>query len=167
MTRPALILWPALLLAAAAGGCVPPAGPTATPPAAVDEVDAIVVLSAPVASDWDGRPGPDGLNISVHLWRADRNLPVTARGRLEFVLYEGVLHAADLPTARPLESWSFPGQVLPRHLGRSIAGWGYAFRLPWSRPPSTSAVTLMTRYVSPAGRTLPVEQPTVVTVRGT
>ena len=162
-SRVAPLVW---LLAAASGGCVAPNAPTATPPQAVDEVDAISVLSQPTASDWDGRGGPDGLSVSVHLWQSGRDLPVTARGRLEFVLYEGVIHAGDLPAAKPFERWTFPGPSLPRHLGRSIAGWGYAFRLPWSRPPTTSAVTLTARYVSPKGRPVPAQQPTVIAVGG-
>jgi len=157
----------AVVLAAALGGCNLPTKPSATPPPTVDEVNAISVLSPPNASDWDGRGGPDGLSVSVHLWRGDRELPVTVRGRLEFVLYEGVLHAADLPDAKPLQRWSFPGASLPRHLGKSIAGWGYAFRLPFSRMPATSAVTLMTRYVSPAGRTVSAREPAVFIVRST
>jgi hypothetical protein len=155
-----------VLCGLAATGCNSPRKPSATPPQAVDEVHAINVLSPPMAADWDGRGGPDGLSVSVHLWQADRVLPVTGRGTLVFTLYEGIIRAGDLDKAKPFQTWTFPGDQLPRYVGRSIAGWGYAFRLPWSRTPGTSAVTLVVRFVPARGA--PVQaQPIIIAVRET
>ncbi|OPX22416.1 MAG: hypothetical protein B1H04_05030 [Planctomycetales bacterium 4484_123] len=151
--------WRTLLISALLAlwqvGCTGPEKVASTPPQAVEEVDDILVLADPVAANWDGQAGADGLDVGVLLFRRDRKLPVTVKGTLEMRLYEGVVRAEDLPQARPLRTWRFDAAQLRALLGRTPAGWGYALRLPWGPTrPATSSVTLTARYVAPSGRTV-------------
>ncbi|KKM71108.1 hypothetical protein LCGC14_1433920 [marine sediment metagenome] len=147
---------PAVVLAAALSGCAAGADTlTASAPQAVDEVDDMVVHVVPVALNWDERPGPDGLDVSVYMYLYARKLPVTVKGTLAFEVYEGGIQGPDLATARPFFTWRFDADALQSYLGRSAAGWGYAIRLGWGpRSPATSSVTLAARYVPGKGRTI-------------
>ena len=125
------------------------------PPPPVDEIDRIFLQTSPNAINWDGKPGPDGLEVYVHLFRYSKGLPVTVRGSLEFVLYEGVIGVKDLASAKPFRSWRFNGKELNSHRIRIMTGWGYAMRLGWGQAaPTASAVTLLVRYISPKGRSV-------------
>ena len=87
--------------------------------------------------NWDGVPGADGLEVRLHLFQYSRQLPVTVKGSLEFLLYEGVVRPGEFAKARLYHTWRFGGQALQAHLGRSAVGWGYAMRLDWTdRPPT-------------------------------
>jgi hypothetical protein len=126
---------------------------SANPPPPVDEIDRIFRQTSPNAVNWDGKPGPDGLEVCVHLFRHSRDLPVTVGGALQFIIYEGVISEKDLSGAKPLRSWQFTGEELKAHRVRLMMGWGYAMRLNWGRtPPKASSVTLLVRYISPKGR---------------
>ena len=131
MTAWRTLLTAAALLALWPAGCTGPERVTSTPPQAVGDVDDILVLADPVAANWDGQVGSDGLDVGVLLFRHDRKLPVTVKGTLELRLYEGVVRAEDLSKARPLRTWRFDSAQLRSLLGRTPAGWGYALRLPW------------------------------------
>ncbi len=153
----------AAALAAGAAGC----DPARYPPPPVDRVDYVVVSVQPIPMNWDDRPGPDGLEIELYLFRPSQgSLPVTVSGAMEFALYEGRPAAGDIDTARPLRTWRFAGDDLRACLARSTAGWGYAMRLAWGPdPPKTSAITLTARYVPPEGRGPPVSaSPTVIAI---
>jgi len=155
MTAWRTLLTAAALLALWPAGCTGPERVTSTPPQAVGDVDDILVLADPVAANWDGQVGSDGLDVGVLLFRHDRKLPVTVKGTLELRLYEGVVRAEDLSKARPLRTWRFDSAQLRSLLGRTPAGWGYALRLPWGpNRPATSSVTLTARYIAPSGRTV-------------
>jgi len=149
------------LAAAGAGGCgVQAARVSSTPPPPVDAPTDLVVRTPPTAVNWDQRPGADGIPVLVHLFRRPGDaLPVMVRGRIRFDLYEGILQPEDLSAARPWRTWQFQGEQLRRGAVRAPEGWGYAFRLDFSdAPPATSAVTLVTRYLSPDGRTVLAER---------
>ncbi len=121
---------------------------SSTPPPPVDEIDRIYLQVSPNAVNWDGKPGPDGLEAWVHLFRLSQPLPVTVRGTLRFTIYEGVISENDLASARPFHSWLFDGEKLKLHQVRLMAGWGYAMRLGWGRnKPTTSSVTLTAQYL--------------------
>ena len=155
----------AALLAAALAGCNGPGALTASPPPAVGQVDRVVLSPVPVASNWDGRPGPDGLEVTVRLFQYRRELPVTVKGTLEFLLYEGVIDAQELPETQPVRTWRFSEDGLREHLHRSMFGWGYSVRLGWaSDVPQTSSVTLLTRYLPPEGPPV-VSRPMAVLMR--
>lgn len=125
------------------------------PPRAVDEIDRIFLQTAPNAVNWDGKPGPDGLEVCVHMFRVSQALPVTVRGTLRFTIYEGVISEKDLVSARPLHSWQFDGETLQLHRVRLMMGWGYAMRLGWEQnKPTTSSVTLTVEYLPQKGNSI-------------
>jgi len=164
--RKRLTAWVALAAGAAAmSGC--PSGPQKVskhPPAPVADVEGIVPLTPPAATNWDGRPGADGLQVSVLLFRRGQGLPVTVRGALECVLYEGIIRSDALADARPWRSWRFEADDLRGRVVRTAYGWGYAVILPWgATPPGTSSVTLVVRYHPPSGPAV-VSKATVVPV---
>jgi hypothetical protein len=108
--------------------------------------------ATPVAASWDDRPGPDGLEVRVHFFHPGSRLPLAVNGRLEFILYEGLVADEDLDKANPFYSWKFTGQTLRPYLSLSAVGWGYVLRLAWgANAPTTSAVTLTAVYYPPSG----------------
>jgi len=164
--RNRLIVCAALLAGAAAiSGC--PSGPqqvSKRPPPPVADVEGIVPLTPPAATNWDGRPGADGLQVSVLLFRPGEGLPVTVRGALECVVYEGIIRGDQLTDARPWRSWRFGPDDLRQRVVRTAYGWGYAVILPWGPTgPGTSSVTLVVRYHPPEGPAV-ASQATVVPV---
>lgn len=165
MTFPKLclgLLVPALC--AGLAGCNSAASISATPPPAVGQVDSILVQTLPAAVNWDGQPGPDGLEARVYLFQYDRKLPVAAKGTLEFTVYEGILRAEGIAEAKPFYSWRFDGETLKEHLTRSAVGWGYTVRLGWgAAAPAASAVTLLSRYLPPEGRPIVARPITLAT----
>jgi len=164
--RVTILVPAALVLLTAVWGCNGPAGKvSAVPPRAVEQVDQIDVYAAPVAVNWDGRPGPDGIDVRVYLYQYARNLPVLVKGALEFAVYEGVVGADDIGRARPFRRWALDAEQLEQFLGRSMVGWGYNIRLPWApaAAPATSSVTLAARYVPTAGRSVPAAPVTIAT----
>ncbi|MCK4626372.1 MAG: hypothetical protein KAV00_13725 [Phycisphaerae bacterium] len=125
---------------------------SATPPPPVDEIDRIYLQVSPNAVNWDGKPGPDGLEACVHMFRLSQPLPVTVRGTLKFTIFEGVISESNLLSARPFHSWLFDGETLKLHQVRLMMGWGYAMRLGWERnKPTTSSVTLAVEYLPQKG----------------
>lgn len=124
------------------------------PPRGVAEVDVIGLrMTPPAPVNWDGRPGPDGLQVQVNFFRRDEDLSVTVKGSLELALYEGRIEVEHLGAARPVRTWRFDSVELSTYCGKSAFGWGYAMRLPWgSQPPPGPNATLGSRYISPGGR---------------
>ena len=121
---------------------------SSAPPRPVDEIDRIFLQTSPNAVNWDGKPGPDGLEVCVHMFRLSQPLPVTVRGTLRLTIYEGVISKKDLVSARPFRSWLFSGEELKAHRVRLMMGWGYAMRLGWgANKPTTSSVTLAIEYL--------------------
>ncbi len=102
----------------------------------------------------DDVPGSDGVRVQVLFFQLVQPLPVTVTGTLEFTLFEGKVKLSELHAQRPMQVWKFPPETLPRHLFRSMVGWGYTMELRWKRPPKTSVVSLAARYVPSEGSPL-------------
>jgi len=144
-----VLLFVSFVLAAATPGCPQPnAMPPQTP-----EVDRIGLLALPTALNWDGRPGPDGVQTIVHLFRPPAPQPVLVSGTLEFLLFEGRVSREELTGAKPFHVWPFTAAQLEPYVRRSVFGWGYALRLPWGpRAPQSSSITLAARYTPPGAK---------------
>ena len=133
-------------------GC-PPQGDVMPSPVAL--VAGMEMEVNPQPADWDGRPGPDGIEVRVRLYRSDPVRAVPVSGTLEFLLFEGVLRAEQIAQAKPLRTWSYVGEPLHRHASRDIVGWSYMLRLDWGDDvPQADALTLISRYRLPDGRWL-------------
>jgi len=145
----------ALAVALGLSGCAQPQSRSVgdRPPAPSDRADVVTLWAEPPAPvNWDDVPGPDGLRGCVYLFQADRALPVTVTGSLEFRLYAGRLTIAAAAKAEPIRVWRFGPDVLPRCLSRGLAGWGYRMVLDWGRDaPNATSLTLVAVYVPPQG----------------
>jgi hypothetical protein len=154
MTRVAIGSLMLVIVAAVLGGCGPARrGVSQTPPNPVDRVDAINLWAVPPAAiNWDDVPGPDGIQVNVFLYQADRAEPVLIKGTIEFVMYEGRRPRDGPETVKPLRTWQFTEQELGTHEMRGPAGWGYAVQLGWGKDvPKSAVVTLLVRYLPPKG----------------
>ena len=136
----------ALALAGGLAGCQ--AGQTggllATPPAVTDRADYLLLQVMPVAVDWDGRPGPDGLELSALLFQSEAKMPVLGDGTMEFAIYEGILTNQQIAQAKPFYQWRFTTAELVQAQQRTQVGWG-------DRVPRTGSVTLTARFVPKNG----------------
>ena len=148
-----------LALAGAGAGCLRPK-PAVTalpaPPEPVLAVDHMDLQASPVASNWDNRPGPDGLVVRVFFYRIDPKTgqtgTVTVSGSLQFLLYEGKVSPQEASAAQPFQVWAFLPEQLPVFLGRSLGLWGYQMQLAWAdHVPRSDSVTLVARYQPPEG----------------
>jgi len=154
MRRVVLYSLTLLLVAAVLAGCGPARrGVSATPPKPVDRVDAIDLWAVPPAAiNWDDMPGPDGIQVNVFLYQADRAEPVLIKGTVEFIMYEGRRPREGLETTTPFRTWKYTEQELATREIRGPAGWGYAAQLGWGKDvPKSSVVTLAVRYLPPKG----------------
>lgn len=144
-----------ILLAAglALGGCdfnaPTPPSKSHTPPEPVGHVDRVSIFAMPTAVNLDEIPGPDGIRIQVYFYRVDQDMPVTVKGTVEVLMYEGQLRAGDLLKSRPFFTWGLTPGSMVQNLYRSAYGWHYAFDLRWDRPPQSSNVTIIARYTAP------------------
>lgn len=135
------------------------------PPELVQRLDAITLMSMPSAINFDHIPGPDGLRVQALLFQTGRDEPVLGSGKLQFLLYENKVTASQLRTLHPLLTWTYSGQKLARHAGRSMVGWGYAMELRWGpRPPKSKIISLAARYIFPDGRSI-YSSPIVIAMR--
>lgn len=117
-------------------------------------VDAIEIYASPVAVDWDGVPGSDGLSVRAMFFRFDRSQAVAVGdGELIFMLFAGRQAPAEVRNAQPLMSWRFDADQLRQVARQTIIGVSYNFHLPWEgeRPPPAPTVSLTARYQPPSG----------------
>ena len=154
MTRAVIGSLILVVAAAVLGGCGSMRrGVSQTPPNPVDRVDAINLWAVPPAAiNWDDMPGPDGVQVNVFLYQADRAEPVLIKGTLEFVMLEGRRPREGLEGATPFRTWTYTEQELATREMRGPAGWGYMAQLGWGKDvPKSAVVSLLVRYLPPKG----------------
>lgn len=97
--------------------------------------------------NWDDRPGPDGVPVTVYLFRIDEAAPVTlGSGHLDFLLYENRVGNEAL-SEKPFFSWTFSASELRGALDRTMIGYCYKLPLSWTvNLPRTRNITLFARY---------------------
>ena len=132
-----------ILVAVLAGGCE-------GPPIA-HRIDYIQVMTPLAASNLDGKPGPDGVQVRVFFYRSGQKVETVAgTGTLEILMFDGNLTRADLTgatSAAPLGVWSYTPQELQLFQARWKGLWCYQLILPWGKErPRSGGVTLMGRY---------------------
>ncbi|MCX5654649.1 MAG: hypothetical protein NTY65_08395 [Planctomycetota bacterium] len=154
MRRVVLYSLALVLVAAVLAGCGPARKVVSlTAPKPVDHADAIDLwLVPPAAVNRDNIAGPDGVQVNVFLYQADRAEPVLVKGTLEFMMYEGRRPRKGMETAQPFRTWKYTEQELGTHEMRGPAGWGYMAQLGWGKDvPKSAVVTLAVRYLPPSG----------------
>jgi len=171
MTMKHTLFIPGVLLLLAAGGCGEAVGGGGYPPGAperVQAVDEIMLMTSPLVVSFDGALQPNGFTAGVWFFDNSRGAmtpPTLVRGGVEILMYDGIVPAGALRSARPLHVWEFPGDQLSQHVGKHIRnGWGYSFQLRWGGDvPTQDRITVVARYL---GGPRPVESaPSSVIVR--
>ena len=117
------------------------------------EIGEIHLFGVPVALNLDSRPGPDGIGVRVFMTPAGRARGTEMReGRLDVLMFDGVVTAADFTRTPPLKVWSFNARQLAPVVGSSALGIGYQLALNWEQNrPHVTSVTVVARYHPPSG----------------
>lgn len=128
-------------------------------------VTAINVQTAPTAVNWDGVPGPDGLQVRLFLFGADgAESKRFSRGSIDFMLFEGRISDAQVLTTEPLVKWSFTAKEMEAVGGQGMVGWSYEPRLGWgSHVPKTRSISLVVRVRQPDAKAI-LSPPTLLYV---
>ena len=133
-----------ILLAILAGGCE-------GPPIA-HRIDYLQVMTPLAASNLDGTPGPDGVQVRVFFYRTGQEVETVAgTGTLEILMFDGNLTRTELTGAAgaaPFGVWSYTQQELQPFQARWKGLWCYQLVLSWKpgEMPESGGVTLMGRY---------------------
>ena len=153
-------------------GCVQPTRDQEIAPA-VEQVDE-VILRVPVSPlrNVGGGAGPDAVLLEVFCGKRDRGGGVAVSGALEVLFFDGAVPAEDVPGAKPFHVEKFPNSLLRgnpnsrlREGYSTFFGVSYQGVVPWGpKSPSGTKITLVARYVPPAGPPV-LSDPTVVTLR--
>lgn len=148
---------PLLVASLMSVGCQTTGGPTPeAPPAAGAPIDEVHLLTSPSALNFDNDPGVDGFSASIYLIKRDRaKAQWMTEGKLEVLLFEGVVRNVTAADARPRQVWTYGINELRNRAYGSLAGVGYRFDLRWeTQPPITSDITVVARHVTEGGQTI-------------
>ena len=139
--------WTVLLAAMfLAAGC-------ATGPGRGGRIDALHILSMPVALDLDGSPGSDGFGVTLYGNKAAvaKCVPITT-GTIEIRMFDGAPQEDAKTNAAPRRVWTFSSTDLKNKMIKNSVGTGYRFALRWEdAAPLQSRITIVARYVPPEG----------------
>ncbi len=117
-------------------------------------VERLDLILTSLALDLDGRPGVDGFGARVYasVRGSAVGTPVSA-GRLEFLMYDGVVRPEALAGATPLQVWSYDAGVLRPFAQLTSIGTGYRFALAWGdKIPRRERITIIARHTGLDGR---------------
>jgi hypothetical protein len=141
--------------------------PVATPRGPDEPIEEINMFSAPAALNFDGIPGPDGLSLRIYAAnsREPKGLAL-GRGKLEILMFDGLVKPEEVTSASPLHVWSYPAKELVRHSQKTSIGISYVLTPVWGADkPAKNRVTVLARYTTSQGRQV-WSGPTVVAVPG-
>lgn len=140
-------------------GCITSVG---TPPRS--GIVQVNLITAPVALDFDGQPGPDGISVRVYANTATDAKPVPIHeGTLELLLFDGPFRQQYTPPV--LKNFRFTAEELRQHKSEVNIGTAYDFALPWGENlPTQRTMSIAARYTSPAGKIV-LSRPNSITVR--
>jgi hypothetical protein len=153
-----------------AGGCGPM---TVAGPGGAVVVEKIELYADPVALNWDDKPGPDGIRVQAIFYQVtpgQGDAPaavkaVAVAGDIEFRLYEGRLHAADLNKAVPFQVWNYNQQQSRGYLCRTLVGEVYRLALEWgTHVPKTAYVTIVVGYRAGGNASMSFSAPVTVSM---
>ena len=163
--------WALAMLLPCLAGCVQTGTGREVPPA-VAEVDEVIlrVPVSPLRVVGEG-PGPDSVALEVFCGRSDHGGGLPVSGTLEILFFDGKVAPEDVMGKKPFHVETFPNALLRGNpnsrLREGVGRFGVSYQgmVPWGpKPPTGSGITLVARYISPAG--VPVlSLPTGVTLR--
>ncbi len=133
--------------------------------APVPRVDAVILRALPAAVNLDDKPGPDGINVSVNLFRTDKPLAVKLQaGVIELLMYDGKISATELARAEPVKVWRYPAGLFSRAGSDAAVGYTYRVALAWGKnTPSKNTVTISARLLRP-GRSPLYAMPSIISI---
>ena len=107
----------------------------------------------PVALTTGRGPAPDGIGLRVYATSAQ--VPKgqeIQKGKLEILMYDGVVSSPEAPKSSPRHIWAFTPQQLKPFEGQTSLGIGYRLVLQWEADkPKGASVTVFGRYTPPRG----------------
>ena len=159
-----------MLFSAGCGPDVPVKSPKAdlVAPESVTTVDKIISMVSSTPFTPDTPPETAGIQASVWFLVNGQDAAVLVHGRVEVLMFDGVVSKEMAASAVPLHMWEFPSDQLARHAGRHrLWGWGYNLgNMPWGNDiPKQPRITVMFRYTG-GGKTIDSD-PTVLIIRPT
>lgn len=107
----------------------------------------------PLALNLDRSPGADGFAVKVYAGTRDdpKTQPIRS-GRLELLMFDGVLTGRVSETNQARRVWSYSEKELAAFLFQTTIGAGYAFTVRWGQDmPKQDVITVVARYVPPRG----------------
>jgi hypothetical protein len=121
--------------------------------AGVEAIQELNLLAAPVALNFDGVPGPDGISLRLYATAPGQPKSITIRsGTLEVILFDGVVKISEIQSAKPLHVWSYPADTLVRYGQKTSIGMSYVLTPLWGKDkPARNRATVVARYLSPRG----------------
>jgi hypothetical protein len=130
-------------------------------------IDELNLLAVPVALNFDNLPGLDGFVIKVYAGNRNRPKPVPIEaGKLELLMYDGILQRSDHGPISALRVWNFASDQLRRYQVKTSIGTGYELKLEWAEAkPKMDRITVLARYLPPAGKVI-YSAPSVISVAG-
>jgi len=137
-------------------GCVSESKPpkrTGTAQIRGGDIEEINVLAVPVALSFDQAPGPDGFVVKIYASARKRPKPVPIEnGKLELVMYDGMVGLMGPGSSQPLRVWTFTAQDLKAFEFHSTIGTGYQLAPLWGNDqPTSGKITILVRYIPPKG----------------
>lgn len=145
-----------------------PAKPELVAPESVTAADKMISMVSSTPLTPQTPIDQAGLQASVWFLINGQDAAVLVQGRLEVLMFDGVISRDTAAATVPLHMWEFPSDQLPRHAGKHrLWGWGYNLgNMPWGVDiPKQPRVTVIFRYTG-GGKTIESD-PTVLVVRPT
>ncbi|NQU76128.1 MAG: hypothetical protein HQ546_07445 [Planctomycetes bacterium] len=121
-----------------------------------DHIDRVDLMAAPpMAMNFDGEGGPDGVGVRLYLYRLDggKVSAVAGGGQVRFEMFEGEIPANAQVQTLPFHTWQFSADQMRLYLGRDPYGlWCYKLPLRWDdHVPATPSITVVAYYAAADG----------------
>ena len=139
------------LLALWVAGCA--SAPESASPTRKQAVAHLYLFARPVAVRSENARTPDGFVVTLYATRGNNAQGVVIKsGKLEILMFDGVLKDNDPQSATPLHIWTYPAAELNKYMGKSSLGMAYHFTPQWGQAkPTRNNITVVARYIPPQG----------------
>jgi hypothetical protein len=94
--------------------------------------------------------------VKVYAGNRSHPRPVSIRsGTLELLMYDGILKARSLNTAKPHRTWKYTSEELKEHILKTSIGICYQLAPQWGEAkPLGDKISVLAHYTSPEGLSL-------------
>jgi hypothetical protein len=145
-----------LLAPTGCGTSAPGAKPALGSASSKSRIDELNLVTMPVAVNLDSGFGINGIPVKVYALDYERPKAQPIRdGTLQILMFDSLVRDGFDQTNRCRHVWSYPARDLATYTFTTTLGTGYSFALAWGKDqPRTDKMTLVARYLPPAGRTI-------------